>query len=578
MVSSIPGDRHTVSALSIFASQDTAVVEALSRSQAMIHFDTAGNILEANENFCKAVGYDLAEILGRHHSMFVEPAYASSADYRKFWTDLADGHSESRRYKRLAKGGREIWIEASYLPIRRGSKVVRVVKVAVDITAQMTEQMLNTGKLDAIGRSQAVIEFTPDGNVLSANQNFLDTVGYDLSEIVGRHHQIFCDSAYAASRDYQEFWRKLREGTFSSGEYRRIAKDGKSVFIQASYNPIFDADGRVIRVVKYATNVTGRVQAVEEIAAGLHRLSECNIRITLDEPLIPEFERLRNDFNTAIGQFQSTLEKVLGETGEMHEHSLSLEGDALQLGNRTESQAAALEEASAALTQITATVKEASRQANQARDVAREAQTATSDTVRVVQSAVDAIGRIETASGEIAKIIDVIDQIAFQTNLLALNAGVEAARAGDAGKGFAVVAQEVRELAQRSSNAAREIAALINNASKEVDQGVRYVTETGNALGRIENFVDAINRNIDAISVGTTEQATSLSEISSAVDQLDQATQANAALVSSIGSAASVMAQGSSKMKTLVDLFKLNRRKTIRDKHGILTSVKRQAA
>ncbi|KPF43712.1 PAS domain-containing methyl-accepting chemotaxis protein [Rhizobium sp. AAP43] len=563
---------------SIFASQDSAVVEALSRAQAMIHFDPQGKILDANANFCAAIGYELSEIVGRHHSMFVDPTYAGSAEYRNFWLDLSKGETESRRYKRIAKGNREIWIEASYMPIKRGEKVVRVVKVAVDITAQMTEQMLNTGKLEAIGRSQAVIEFDPSGKILSANQNFLDTVGYELSEIVGRHHQIFCDKTYAASADYHAFWEMLRSGKFAAGEFQRFGKEGKSVYIQASYNPIFDHEGRVIRVVKYATDVTGRVRAVDEIAAGLNRLAECNIRITLDEPFIPEFEGLRNDFNTAISQFQQTLEKVLGETGEMSEHSHRLEADSLSLGNRTESQAAALEEASAALEQITATVKEASRQATQAREVSREAQTATGDSVRVVQSAIEAIGRIEQASGEISKIIDVIDQIAFQTNLLALNAGVEAARAGEAGKGFAVVAQEVRELAQRSSKAAKEIAALINNSSIEVGQGVKFVTETGDALARIDAFVKTINRSIDAISVGATEQATSLGEISSAVNQLDQATQANAALVSSIGNAASVMARGSGKMKTLVDLFKLNRRKTIRDSHGVITSVRRQAA
>lgn len=544
---------------------NSALVEALTGTQAVIHFDPSGTILDANENFCKAMGYAKSEIVGRHHSMFVEPDFVGTEDYRQFWKKLGEGHGDSRRYKRLAKGGREVWIEASYMPLKRGGKVFRVVKVAVDITAQMNEQMMNTGRLEALGRAQAVIEFSPDGTILTANQNFLDALGYTLAEIEGRHHSMFCDKTYVASADYRAFWDKLRGGEFAAGEYERLGKAGNSVFIQASYNPIFDANGKVVRVVKFATDVTGRVKAVDAIAAGLGRLAECNIRVTSDEPFIPEFERLRNDFNIAISRFQETLEKVLAGTGDMSEQSELLENDATALGSRTESQAAALEQASAALEEITVTVKESSSRAATARDVARDATKATVDTVRVLSNATDAIKRIESASGEISKIIDVIDQIAFQTNLLALNAGVEAARAGEAGKGFAVVAQEVRELAQRSSGAAKEITALINNSAIEVATGVKYVTETGSALDEIEKFVHAINQNLEAIALGATEQATSLGEINSAVNQLDQATQANAGLVGSISSAAVVLTQGSSQMKDLVELFKLNRRKTIRE-------------
>jgi methyl-accepting chemotaxis protein len=551
--------------LNFLTTQNSALVEALTKAQAVIHFDPTGKILDANENFCKVLGYSKSEIVGRHHQIFVDPEYVQTDAYRQFWKNLGEGRAESQRYKRIAKGGREVWIEATYMPLLRAGKVFRVVKIAVDITVQMNEQMLNSGKLDAIGRAQAVIEFKPDGTILAANKNFLDTLGYTLPEIEGRHHQIFCDKTYVASADYQNFWEKLRAGELAVGEFERIGKSGNSVFIQASYNPIFDANGKVVRVVKFATNVTGRVKAVEAIAAGLGRLSECNIRVTIDEPFIPEFERLRQDFNLAIARFQETLEKVLSGTGDMNEQSGRLEDDAKVLGTRTESQAAALEQASAALDEITVTVKESSSRAATARNVAREASQATTDTVRVLSNATDAIKRIETASGEISKIIDVIDQIAFQTNLLALNAGVEAARAGDAGKGFAVVAQEVRELAQRSSGAAREIASLINNSAVEVATGVKYVTETGTALDEIEKFVQAINQNIEAIALGATEQATSLGEINQAVNQLDQATQANAGLVGSISNAAAVLTHGSGQMKDLVELFKLNRRKTIRE-------------
>lgn len=554
-----------MSLMTFFRNEPRAVLNALDRSQAVIEFEINGTILSANENFCGAVGYSLNEIVGKHHSMFVGKHYAQSAEYRDFWTRLGRGEFFSAQYKRYGKGGREIWIEASYNPIMRAGKPYKVIKFATDITERKLAELENGGKLDAISRAQATIEFTPDGHILTANQNFLTAVGYRLDEIVGKHHAMFCDGGYAQSAEYQSFWKDLRAGEFKSSEFTRIRKDGSKIYIQASYNPIFDEEGQVFKVVKFAIDVTGRVRAVDAIAAGLARLSECNIRVTIDDPFIPEFERLRTDFNTAIAEFQKTLESVLGETGALTENSQSLKDDAEALGRRTEQQAAALEQASAALEQITATVKEASVRARDTRDIVKEARTATGQSVEVVRSTVEAIGRIENASKEIGSIIDVIDQIAFQTNLLALNAGVEAARAGDAGKGFAVVAQEVRELAQRSAAAAREISALILNSTNEVAEGVRLVNATGLSLERIERFVNEINVNVDAIATGANEQASSLSEINNAVNQLDQATQQNAGLVSSISTASDIMALGAVKMKTLVDIFKLNRRTARRE-------------
>ncbi|AOG10548.1 MAG: PAS domain-containing methyl-accepting chemotaxis protein [Alphaproteobacteria bacterium] len=554
-----------MSLLPFFGNESRSILNALDRSQAVIEFDLTGTILSANRNFCLTVGYELAEIVGKHHSMFVGQDYANSPEYKTFWSRLSRGEFFSAQYKRFGKGGREIWIEASYNPIMRGGKPYKVVKFATDITERKRAELENSGKLNAISRAQATIEFTPDGQILTANPNFLSAIGYKLEEIMGKHHAIFCEGEYARSPEYHAFWKDLRAGEFKSSEFTRIRKDGSKLYIQASYNPIFDEDGRVFKVVKFAIDVTGRVQAVDAIAAGLARLSECNIRITIDDPFIPEFERLRNDFNKAIEEFQKTLESVLGETGSLTENSESLKGDAESLGRRTEQQAAALEQASAALEQITATVKEASVRARDTREIVKEARAATGQSVEVVRSTVEAIGRIENASKEIGSIIDVIDQIAFQTNLLALNAGVEAARAGDAGKGFAVVAQEVRELAQRSAAAAREISALILNSTNEVSEGVRLVNATGASLERIEKFVNEINTNVDAIATGANEQASSLSEINNAVNQLDQATQQNAGLVSSITAASDIMALGAGKMKTLVDIFKLNRRSARRE-------------
>lgn len=304
---------------------------------------------------------------------------------------------------------------------------------------------------------------------------------------------------------------------------------------------------------------------LEKLGGGMNRLAECNIRMTIDEPFEGELDQLRHDFNNAIGTFQETLEKVLAETRVLTDNSQEMRQAADNLARRTEQQAAALEETSAALEQVTATVRHSSERTQETRRLVQEARECATHSGDVVRDAITAMQRIEKASGEIGQIIGVIDEIAFQTNLLALNAGVEAARAGDAGKGFAVVATEVRELAQRSAAAAKEIKTLINNSAVEVNQGVVLVDETGKALTRIGTFVASIDQNISAITTAAAEQSTGLAEISSAVNEIDQMTQQNAAMVEESTAISYTIAEGASTLSMLVGNFKLNRRKVVRE-------------
>ncbi len=251
----------------LFGSDSQAILNALSRSLATIEFDPSGKILSANDNFCNALGYSLAEIKGQHHSMFVEPDYARSHDYKEFWAKLNRGEFDAREYKRIGKGGREVWIQASYNPVVNAKGVVqKVVKVATVITEEKLRNAEFEGKLKAISRVQGIIEFTPGGEVITANENFLSVIGYRLDEIKSQHHRMFVESAYAQSADYQEFWRKLNNGEYVAAEFKRIGKGGKEVWIQASYNPIFDMNNKVAKIVKFATDVTERVRAVNEIA------------------------------------------------------------------------------------------------------------------------------------------------------------------------------------------------------------------------------------------------------------------------------------------------------------------------
>ncbi|WP_054774550.1 PAS domain-containing protein [Methylogaea oryzae] len=232
-------------------------IEAINKSQGVIEFNLDGTVITANPNFLAAIGYSLSEIKGLHHRTFVDEAYASSLEYRAFWDKLNRGEYDAGEYKRIAKGGREIWIQASYNPIRDSDgKPYKVVKYAADITQEKLRSADFQGQIEAIGKSQGVIEFNLDGTVITANPNFLAAIGYSASEIKGLHHRTFVDSAYAASPEYRAFWDKLNRGEYDAGEYKRIAKGGREIWIQASYNPIRDLNGKPYKVVKYATDIT----------------------------------------------------------------------------------------------------------------------------------------------------------------------------------------------------------------------------------------------------------------------------------------------------------------------------------
>ena len=295
--------------------------------------------------------------------------------------------------------------------------------------------------------------------------------------------------------------------------------------------------------------------AVAEIGSGLSQLSAGNLLVRLEHPFSGEFEKLRTDFNHAAERLSQTMTELRGETHEINSGASEMQAATDDLARRTEQQAASLEETSAALDEITATVRSAASRAEEARDMAEKTQTSTVNSRGVVSNAVDAMSRIESASGEISKIISVIDEIAFQTNLLALNAGVEAARAGEAGKGFAVVAQEVRELAQRSASAAKDIKELITKSGTEVSSGVHLVNETGEALGKISEQVNAINDHIASIATAAREQTTGLSEVNSAVNQMDQVTQQNAAMVEEANAVMHRVAGSAKKLAGMIDQF-----------------------
>ncbi len=429
-------------------------------------------------------------------------------------------------------------------------------------------------KLAAFSRSQAVIEFNLDGTIIDANENFLLTMGYALDEVKGRHHRNFVDPIEADSAEYKAFWGELNNGRFVAKKFRRLAKGGREVWLQASYNPVLDGTGRPYKVVKLAVDITEAEQAaargeaerikaeqaqahlVRALAENLRRLSERDLAGRIGSVLVHEHEQVKDDYNRALDSLCETLNGIGAAVGSLRGGSDEIASASDDLSRRTEQQAANLEQTAAALDEITAAVKRSAAGAGEAANAASDAKQEAERSGGVVREAVSAMDEIEQSSGKIAQIIGVIDEIAFQTNLLALNAGVEAARAGDAGRGFAVVASEVRALAQRSAEAAKEIKALINASSTHVGRGVKLVGDTGEALTRIVAKVARIDTLISDIAVSAQEQATGLNQVNSAVNQMDQVTQQNAAMVEEATAAASNLKTDARELAKMVARFR----------------------
>ena len=540
---------------------------AINRAQAIIEFTLDGVILTANENFLNAVGYSLAEIQGQHHGMFVPADYRASADYKAFWARLGRGEYDAGQYMRIAKGGREIWIQASYNPIfdKRG-KPYKVVKFATDITEQKQAMANFEGQIEAIGKAQAVIEFSLDGTILTANPNFLSTMGYGLDEVKGRHHSMFAPPGVSESAEYKAFWAKLGRGEYDAGQYRRVGKGGREIWIQASYNPIMDASGRPYKVVKYATDITAQTkaaqmqqQAVQQVRDVVEATKAYDLtrRVSLDGKT-GEIRALCEGVNDLVGAMRSIIGNLRTASATIAAASAEISTGSQDLAQRTESQAASLEETAASMHEVTQTVKMNADNAQAANQLASVARDTAEKGGSVVQNAVAAVSDIENSAQKISDIIGLIDEIAFQTNLLALNASVEAARAGEAGKGFAVVAQEVRALAQRSANASKDIKALIQTSNGQVKTGAALVNQAGQSLTEIVGAIKKVSDIVAEIAAASREQSSGLEQINTAIASMDEMTQRNGALVEETSASAQSLSNQAQDLAGLVQRYRLD--------------------
>ncbi|MCA9726380.1 MAG: PAS domain-containing methyl-accepting chemotaxis protein [Candidatus Eisenbacteria bacterium] len=501
-------------------------VNAIHRSQAVIEFNLDGTILHANENFCNAMGYQLSEIKGQHHRVFMPKGEGDSASYRQFWEKLGRGEYQAGEFKRVGKGGREIWIQASYNPIfDAAGRPYKVVKFAVDVTEQKLRNADFAGQISAIGKSQAVIEFDMDGTIRVANENFCGAMGYQLSEIQGKHHRMFVEESFGKSSDYRDFWAALNRGEYQAGNFKRIGKGGQEVWIQASYNPILDLNGKPFKVVKYATETTTEVNAIQSITATAHSLASASEELTANSQ-----------------QMGANAEETSAQ-------SMVVSAAAEQVAKSVQTVAAGTEE-------MSASIREIATNANEAAKVATNA-------VKVAESATVGVAKLGESSAEIGKVIKVITSIAQQTNLLALNATIEAARAGEAGKGFAVVANEVKELAKETAKATEDISQKIEAIQLDTKGAVDAIGSISSIINQINDIQNTIASAVEEQTATTNEigrnvaeAAKGTSEIAQNITGVAQAAQSTAGGAAETQSAASDLAKMAAELQTQVGQFR----------------------